>query len=239
MASDKGLRGMLRNELGGDGVRVCAETELLGIDYQAGGKQGSRSVQVGRRRKVKGRHNKVAWWRALGGNAGRVTEEGLVPSVGHGGNIVGFTPAAMRDLRKMKAATARVRCAGTSMSVKLAVGGARGKDIEPLLTQGMEVVTEVFAYLWDPPLCRHTFIKTWLKYRAELDGLPNDGEGWKRTRGPIGAAIMQLRRVGIEWHKPFRIKALEHEIDLLVVPPPAGDRHPQGAWENLPGQADA
>ncbi len=218
VASTKDLCVTLRKRLGEDGFKVNRAGEMLGTDYAAGGRFAVRRVQVKRRRKMVARRGRIAWWRNLGGDARSAMRGGAWASGFYGCDSLGIPPPMLRDMRQLHSGVSKVRCSGSSLTAKLALGGERHDDIDPSVLYCNPPLHRILAKLWDDPRSRRSLVKTWLKARTELYDIP-EGRRWRAVRGPVGAAMLHLDRSGCEWHKPYWIKALHHEINLLEVPP--------------------
>ncbi len=218
IAGDREIRKAVKVELGGTHIRVQATGELLGVDYAAGGRLGHRPLQAQRRCKALRRRSRLRWWMRMGGKGEPIAAGGMLPELSYGCDAVGLPPAAMRDARKIIASANAVSAAGSSLTAKLAIGGPQGNDAEPILRQGNIVVQAVLNRLWDRPQCRHRFVRTWSRARADLDD-EHEGTNWASSRGPVGVAMLQLRRLGVKWAKPFVLGVGDHELKILEMPP--------------------
>ncbi len=218
IVSDKELRKTLRKKLEPEGFQVDMHGELLGTDYGAGRKLVRRRVQNKRRWKMRKRRSTIAWWHSLGGNARAVVRDGAWSQGRYGSDVVGIPPPLRRDMRRMCASVARVRCAGSSLTSKLAFGGENFDDIDPAVLYCAPPMQGVLSKVWDDVRARAVLVKMWLHARTDFTSSPA-ATHWKLVRGPVGAAMLHLWRAGCDWHKPFWIRALGQEIDLLKVPP--------------------
>ncbi len=218
IASSRALQRRLRLTGVDLGCRVSRHGELLGIDFTAGGHT-LRLAQARRRKKAARRRRRLKWLRSHGGAATAVARGGLVPEACFGGSVLGIGPSTMRDVRRHVAATSRVRCSGSSTTAKLALGGPeKFDDVDPFITAGNEAMFQIAAKIWDEPNCRAELVKMWLHSRDDLQHLP-EAARWRELRGPVGAAMTQLWRIGATWPKPFFIQVMGHEVSLLEHPP--------------------
>ncbi len=138
----------------------------------------------------------------------------------YGSESAGLNPSAMRNLRMMMGSVSRVKAGGTSLTVKLALGGHNDADVDPLIIYGNTALEAVAAKLWDEPRVRRGLVPTWRMYVDELIDSPTAAQ-WNCIRGPVGAAMVQLHRVGGQWPKPYVLRLLGHDVNLLTTPPPA------------------
>ncbi len=87
-----------------------------------------------------------------------------------------------------------------------------------MVNAGNGALIEVASKIWDEPRARGELVKMWLRSRDELqDQTP--AEQWSNIYGPIGAAMVQLWRIGGDWPKPFAVTLLGQQIELLETPP--------------------
>ncbi len=218
VASSRGVRKVLQEKLAPEGFVVQAEGELLGVGYAAGGRHRRRPAQQKRRQKARRRKGKIRWLRSLGGDARRVVKDGVIPSACHGCESTGIPLAMLRDMRYAQAGVAAVKCSGASITARLAVAGEGARDIDPAVLKCNPPMEWVASKLWDEPRARAGLVKAWLKAREEvLDG--DGGQKWVAMRGPFGAAMLHMARMGAAWHKPFWVRVLGREVSILDTPP--------------------
>ncbi len=218
VASTGELRKRLARLLMGTGCRVTKECEFLGTDYAAGGPIRGRKAHLSRRRMARKRKRRIGWLRRMGGRAGEVVRGGTQMSEIYGADTAGLNPASMRNLRMMMGSVSKVRAGGSSLTVKLALGGQGARDVDPLVTHGNTALDVVSAKLWDEPRTRRGLVTTWRKYVDLLDGKPTT-EQWLQIHGSVGAAMVQLHRIGGEWKKPYVVQLLGCDVNLLSTPP--------------------
>ncbi len=216
VAADKELRSALRQRLAPSGFRVAKLGEVLGTDFSGGGHLTRRRLQEKRRRRTKARRKKLRWWHKLKGNGGRVVDNGLFPSDAYGMQCGGLPPAVLRDARRTRGAFARIKCQGASLTAKLATAGPNYADVDPASRHPAPPLRALHELLWDFPQMRFTFVFAW---RGAVRDFIDDNRPWSKIRGPVGAAMCHLRRLGVQWVAPFRIVADTVPIDLLKVPP--------------------
>ncbi len=193
------------------------ESDLLGVDFAAGAPIRRRATQVKRRQKGKKRRGKLQWWYRNGGAAKRVARAGVLPQMGYGGMVNGLTNPMIRDMRSVVAATTYIKCSGASTSAKMALGGEKYGDVDPLIIHANPPLQAIISRAWDKPASRHQLVRSWMQARDEL-GSENNGTIWQKIRGPVGAAWAHMQRIGARWVKPFVIEAMDHEINILHVP---------------------
>ncbi len=217
VASTGELRKRLTQLLKGTGCKVTKECQFLGTDYAAGGPIRDRKAHLSRRRMARRRKARIGWLRRMGGRAGEVVRGGTQMSELYGAETAGLNPASMRNVRMMMGSVSKVRAGGASLTVKLALGGHGASDADPLVTHGNTALDAVTAKLWDEPRSRRGLVPTWRKYVDVLGNKP-PREQWLHVHGPVGAAMVQLHRIGGDWMKPYAIQLLGCEIDLLNPP---------------------
>ncbi len=212
------LKATLAKKLEDTGCRVTTSGEMLGVDYAAGGKMNSRPIQRQRAAKAKKRKGRLRWWRGIGGNSTAVVKQGALPAMGYGSAATGITTSLMRDMRKMQGGFTGVRAAGASLTAKLALAGERGGDLDPAIILHNPPLEAILAKLWEDTRSRSQLVKTWLRAKEEFTD-DEENTRWRRSKGPVHAAMLQLIAVGAEWHKPFHLRLLDKEIPVLEVPP--------------------
>ncbi len=161
IAPTRELRRTLARELGPLGFRVTAESDLLGIDFSAGGALRRRRTQGQRYSKVKKRINKIRWLAKLRGKARDAARGGAAPQLTFGGRVIGLPPRIRHARRRIQAAATRVRAAGSSLTAKLALGGSEWQEAEPLVTEVAPPFITVINMIWDQPRTRSEIIDAW------------------------------------------------------------------------------
>ncbi len=152
VASSLPLAERLRVGLAGCSVSVATEGELLGIDFAAGGPTRRRKVQVQRRRKADARRSRLKWWRAAGGrHAQGVARGGLLSTAAYGDSVIGVSNAALRDYRRIHAASSSIHCSGSSLTAKLAIGGHRYSEHDPGVLFCNPPLPPLLRKLWEQP----------------------------------------------------------------------------------------
>ncbi len=159
----------------------------------------------------------------LGGDAKAVAREGMVPSVAYGGESIGIKASSMRDLRRVMAAVSRVRAGGSSTTSKLALGGSRYAESDPIITLANPPLIAVASKLWDDPRSRSDHVYSWRSAMRRLER-EDSGRRWGAIRGPVDAAMAHLLEVDAEWPKPFVVVLLQREVQLLETPPKQVER---------------
>ncbi len=147
-----------------------------------------------------------------------VVKQGAIPSMNYGCIATGINGALMRDMRKLQGNMAKIKCAGASLTAKLAMGGKKGADIDPAVLLHNPPLEAILARLWDDARSRSQLVKMWLYARDEYTN-DDPTTRWRRSRGPVHAAMLQLRAVGADWPKPFFLHILDRDISVLDTPP--------------------
>ncbi len=121
---------------------------------------------------MRSRKGRRSWWRTPGGNARGVIRDGAWSQGRFGSDVIGISPTLYRDMRRMSAGVARIRCAGASLTSKLALGGERYDDIDPAVIYCAPPMQGVLCKIWDDPRARSVLVKMWLRARTELINSP-------------------------------------------------------------------
>ncbi len=191
---------------------------MLGIDYAAGWALRKRRLQVKRVRKAERRRGKLKWWRKAGSRATRIAKAGVLPELAFGAEVIGMPPPALRDARRIHAATTSVRCAGASTTAKLAVGSDDDQGHDPGILLHNPPFQLILQQLWDKPQARADIFRAW--YQARDDASMYDQHKiWQNIHGPVGAAMAHLRRIGVTWPKAFVINVPNQDVAILQTPP--------------------
>ncbi len=218
IVSCRRLRDRIWKDMLALGITPRLEGEMLGIDYSAGGPLRTRASQKARRSKAMGRRSRIAWLRRAGGPAKRVARQGALPEHSYGSEVNGLPPAALRDARRINAASSAIQCGGSSLTAKLALGGEAFGEHDPAVLHHNPPLKLLLMQIWDVPRRRETFVRAWYGARESIprpDGNPN----WANVNGPVSAAMAQLLRIGATWPRAFTIVALGQPVDILRVPP--------------------
>ncbi len=219
VATTPALRKRLAAQMNDASLRITATAEALGIDYSAGGPMHSTPAHSKRHAKARKRRGKLRWWRSLQGqHAHQVARGGLAASSAYGNVVHGISHRRMLELRRIQASVGRIRASGASLTARLAVGGDRYHDVDPLIYIASPALQMVLSKIWDEPHTRADYARGWIAARNELSLLP-PARAARTARGPIGAAWCFVRGVGVEWNSPFKLKLLDHTVDVLVTPP--------------------
>ncbi len=218
VASSRALKEALEDGLRPIGIEAQLEGELLGVDYAAGGRLRRRAVQNKRRTKARCRLGKLKWLRRHGGPARAVARGGVNPEMSYGDQVIGMTNSLLRDLRRAHAAATTLKVAGSSTTAKLALGGGNYEDFDPAVVRSNPPMASLLMKLWDQPRSRADFIRSWRQADEEIKQA-QPAVRWTSIRGPVGAAMAHLMRVEASWPRPFTIRALDEDVDLLTTPP--------------------
>ncbi len=220
IAADRPGTDGLRNKFSDDGLAeyVFAAGDMLGVDYAAGGPLKSRKLLRNRTKKARKRKGRLRWLRNLGGDAGAVAIGGIEPSVMFGSEAYGITDATRRDCRRIRAGVCRVRAGASSTTAKLALGGRRYSEADPGVLRANPPLIALAACWWDEPTKRAAHPPTWRLAKKEVEE-NESGSVWRRIRGPVGAAMAHLRRIGASWTKPFVVNFLGTDVDPSQAPP--------------------
>ncbi len=215
---DAAVRAGVKVQLGSLGKHVRANGDLLGTDFTAGAAARTRPMTRSRLSKARKRRHKLRWFRSKGGAAMEVGRGGILPSVIYGGSTHGITAGTLRDTRRIMAAASGVKAAASSTTVRLAIGGSGGVDVDPATTHSNPPLLALSSTWWDNPASRADHVAAWRSAKRDIEGLPDTRAG-AAVRGPVGGAMMHLGRVGASWPKPFTVELMDTPIPLLTTPP--------------------
>ncbi len=218
VAPDPKIKDGLKRALPELGHKIRSQGEVLGTDFSAGGRLRARPITRKRLRKAMKRQRRLKWWRNVGGDAVGVARGGIVPSVTYADAAYGIPSTILSCMRRMQAVTSRIRAVGSSTTVKLALGGHLFQDVDPGVQKANPPLVELACTLWDEPSKRRDHVDAWRKAKDELNLLPGN-RLWTAVRGPVGAAMAHLWRVGAAWPRPFHVILLDIEVAILEVPP--------------------
>ena len=211
VASDENLAEQVREALGPLAGKSVTTTPHLGIDFKAGRKRGSKkkgTVRGKRLHTAARRKKKVKSLRSLLGS--RVTRHicnaGVIPAAAFGSEVNGLSDRELLIIQQVQGAATAPATSGRSLSASLL---ATGDDTWRAAAAPMR--------RWQKEAWRNTvgdsrakFTKkelqdAWdetLKLQHEWyfrDGSPK----WASTRGPIGATILTMERMGWTQSGPF------------------------------------
>ena len=110
----------------------------------------------------------------------------------------------------------RERSPGNVAYSKVGVRWGYFVDIDPAVLEPAPSFLAVAELIWDDPPARQSIVEAW---RAATKTLTAPGAKWKHVRGPVGAAMRSLLRIGAAWRKPFSIEVFGENVSLLEVPP--------------------
>ncbi len=218
VASTAGLRERLGKSLGEIGFRVGGVGEILGTDFHAGRAVKSGALTRARVAKALKRGPRLRWLRKLGGRAGEVVRGGATPQIVYGASSRGVRPAVMRRIRILRGITTRVRCGGSSLTARLAVGGPRWEEADPQVLMGIPPLQRILDLIWDCPKRRSDVIDAWRRNRGTREEV-EPAKAWAANRGPVSAARAHLLDIGASWGHPFVLTLNGHNINVLEVPP--------------------
>ncbi len=211
------LRRRLGEDLQGMGYQVVSFGEIFGMDFAPGGDDVRRS-QAARLRKGLRRKGRIRWLRANGGRASRVVRDGLCPGVNYEASVSGISDMALNLMRRAQGTTCRVRCGGTSLTTRLAVGAEDKGEADTGVLDCTRPVAALLRKVWDEPRHRSELVPMWRRAAEEVGGA-RESQRWRQIRGMAGATLAHLLRIGGEWHRPFAFRRLGHEVDILSTPP--------------------
>ncbi len=230
-ASTPALRQSLRRSLGQDGFLITADGELLGIDFAPGRGGGACTRQLGRFAKSDRRRRRLAWLRNLGGDARKVARGGLGSSNMYGASCTGLRPRHTRRLRRLHGSVVRVRCGGSSLTCRLAIGGKNYEEFDPQVLLPNPPLKMILDAVWDDPRIREKVAFAWRDVHegggaaaadaaTHGDSIHDTPHGiWSRIKGPVSAANAPLLDVGASLPRPFLLWIMDHDVHILHPPP--------------------
>ena len=220
LASDEDLARRVREALGPLAGKSVTTTPHLGIDFKAGRKRGSKkkgTVRGKRLQTAARRKKKVKSLRSILGS--RVTRHicnaGVIPAAAFGSEVNGLSDRELLIIQQVQGAATAPATSGRSLTASLLATGddswrasaapmrrwqkeawraenqdSRAKFTKDELTQAWQsTIKQQHEWYWDDGTAR-----------------------WSQTRGPIGAAILSMERIG--WHFLSPVKWVD---DMKIV----------------------
>ncbi len=221
VTSSTRLRDTLKPRLAELGVPTALSGDLLGTDYSAGGTiygRGKGGVASKRWGKHAQRRHRLMWLHRVGGRAREVVHGGIAAGKRYGEEVRGIPPGRARTLRVMYGAVAKIKAVGSSLTARLALGDDDYRDFDPVVKRPNQALMAVLAMIWDCPQRRTDLIASWRYARAQLSDL-EPAAAWRKIRGPVGAALLQINRIGAKWERPFNLEIMHHDVNILETPP--------------------
>ncbi len=201
----------------------------LGIDYTAAKRRSSirRGKRHERARQAVQRRRRLAIIRAVVGDKARVVfTAGVGPSSAHDSPIWGLSDREVTSLRRTAATTMRPKARGRSLTMTSLVHGVPTArfEVAPILQYSRAVWMAVAnREVAASRKCGLPDVASWwhevMKDVAPLAAAYGEGgsssittdrklaaSAWRRIRGPIGAAVLSLKRIGWTFTSPFILR---------------------------------
>ena len=214
VASSADLAARARLAIGPFAGKVCSHTPSLGVDFGSGRRRGRLGVgSVKRKRLWAGcrRKRRVATLRRIVGP--RVTRHvfsaGVLPAMSYGGEVNGFSDREWRSLQRVAGAAIAGACSGRSLTSTLLLHGdpTWRAAVAPALRWQREIWRASLLDSGDPHMnaCAgrvrfrsQDLSDIWNTVAATQHEwhTPEGTARWSATRGPIGATILSLQRIG-------------------------------------------
>ncbi len=240
----KRIQGMAARAIGGD---IAASAPNLGTDYAAGksrrrhGPQRTAAARLRQGLKRRGRLAKLA--KAIGTRqATKVFVTGTLAGMTYGAEVHGITDAELAKIHRLAATTMRPTARGRSLHVLMAAYGA------PTWRAGVGPIQQYVRAVWrattragrshvpDIPLTELRAAWDNLDQQMLVDCSPRSPSAtpsrrrWDRVRGPMGAHLLSLHRIGWRMSTAFTI------VDDLGVERQILD-HAPSLWADMMRQA--
>jgi hypothetical protein len=190
LASHGTLRKAMLHALGRIGVRFVANAPNLGVDVYGVGRKTPRT-RTARMAKVRARAALLKGLKAQGGKVLKVAKTGLKPAVLYGVRALGLAKTHVHTLRKI-----------TSASIPGSHQGTKSTTLR-LAMYGCEVWHECTAApidawataVWDGSVSAETLQRAWKRQQMVVGTRPRQSA----VRGPAGACIQSMHRLGWKW----------------------------------------
>ncbi len=78
----------------------------------------------------------------------------------------------MLTMRRIQGAACRIRCGGSSLTARLAIGGDDYGDVDPGVLDSALPARAVLNRLWDEPRCRAQLVPMWRNACEEVGRAP-------------------------------------------------------------------
>ena len=201
------------------GLRFCAakHSRLLGVDYACGGRRGV-GVLRSRLSTPRSRLGRYRTLRRAGARTVGLAKTGAKPSITFGATVTGISDSMFKQARRLVAAAAG--CAGNGRSITLSMllsDGSSNGCLDPAFAFTEGPAKAWAREIWDGIIPFAVLDRSMQRASASLH---RARQPWRRVRGPAGALLLTLRRIG--WTIPharcFRSE-LGDSINLLDYSP--------------------
>eukprot|EP00973_Karenia_brevis_P038944 5376204-Karenia_brevis.AAC.1 len=190
MTSHPGLKASMQQKMLRLGLRFEARARNLGVDCYGAGKVRGPSVRTQRMRSLREKARRLTRLKRCGARVKQVARCGLKPSVLYGVKCLGLADRHVQSLRKATSACLPGRHTAKSTTLRLAVHRAEVQH-----ECAAAPLTEWASAVWDGYLPATLLKKAWYQQVKELGLKPK----WSKVRGPAGACIMMMRKIGWKW----------------------------------------
>ena len=188
-------------------------TKNLGVDFAAG-KRCKYTVRSERIKKLVHRVRRCKALRAAGARTTLLTRTGIVPAGTYGVKVTGIPDRQLLQLRRHVRNATVPRTAGRDLTVDLAL---LGRDVDPAYVCNREPILMWLRCCWDRVVPVEWTAIAFDMAKQEVWGASNP---WSKVRGPAGAVIATLKRIG--WQPTTVTRWTDEtgkEVDILANSP--------------------
>ena len=204
VGSDPRVAREVRRAVGHGAGAALPSAPMLGIEVTGGKpspwKRGTQAKRFGAVATRIGRYRRLAR-AAKAGQARKLFTAGLAPAAGWGAEVVGVAPSQLTTLRKWAAATARPTTAGRSLRAIMLTSG------DPTARASVAAACRWAKEVWLAARREHRAaalgtLSSWWGAAIGAGG----PKTWRSAKGPLGTALMELRRITWSWPSPFKFR---------------------------------
>ncbi|CAK0893879.1 unnamed protein product, partial [Prorocentrum cordatum] len=194
------------------GIRMVRHADHLGATTAAGRRRRV-SAFSNRASKYAARRDRIARMRRAGGPAQAIIRQGKVPSAMYGAQVMGMANATLASLRQSVATSFRGNAMGRSSPLTLLAQGA-----DPAIRANTEPLVN-WAMAWQE-VANQDGLQAQLQ-SAWKKWVLREGRArapWQQVRGPAGAFIATVQRLGWETLAAHSSAIGEEHLDLRALP---------------------
>ncbi|CAK0853963.1 unnamed protein product [Prorocentrum cordatum] len=212
MASTTALQDGLARRVNPLGIRMARHADHLGVTTAAGRRRRVSAFSK-RASKYAARRDRIARIRRAGGPAQAIIRQGKVPSAMYGVQVMGLPNSTLTTLRQSVATSFRGNTMGRSTPLTLLAQGAdpaTRANTEPLLNWAM-----AWHEVANQDGLQEELQSAWKKWviRVGTSRAP-----WQQVRGPAGAFIVTVQRLGWRTLAAHSITIGDEHLDLRTLP---------------------
>jgi len=191
-------------------LTAVSQTKNLGSDFTAGG-PASYKVRNKRLASLGPRVRRMRVLRRAGARSSRLVATGLTPAGLYANSVTGLPPSQLLKMRRLARQGGSLRSAGRNLTLDLLMVGPKH---DPAYKANRDPIIAWHKALWDQRIPR-PWQAVAFSYAIKLPRKRT----WSHVRGPSGAVVATLRRIGWEPRSVNRWVTHRGPINLLEVCP--------------------